>query len=80
MTTFLELEQDVDEYLSRTPVPDASDPTVQQLKNRLLRYAVPSENDGNIDGPLSTLDGEVGAKRKLCVRVTLLRKLYADIL
>ncbi|KAI1790367.1 hypothetical protein LXA43DRAFT_511803 [Ganoderma leucocontextum] len=65
MTAFLQLERDVDEYLSRTPVPDASDPTVRQLKERLLRYAVPLEDDGHIDGPLSTLDGEVGAKRKL---------------
>ena len=67
MTTFLELERDVDGYLSRTPIPAASDPTVQQLKQRLLRYAVPLEDDGDFDGALSTLDGEVGAKRKLCV-------------
>lgn len=69
MTTFLQLERDVDECLSRTPMPDASNPTVQQLKQRLLRYAVPLEDDGDVEGPLSTLDGDVGAKRKLCVRV-----------
>ena len=69
MTTFLQLERDVDEYLSRTPVPDESDPIVQQLKERLLRFAVPLGDDAEADGSLSTVDGDVGAKRKLCVRV-----------
>ncbi|TBU46661.1 hypothetical protein BD309DRAFT_953609 [Dichomitus squalens] len=65
MRTFLQLERDVDEYLSRTPVSEETDPTVQQLKERLLRYAVRLEDDAEPDGVLSTVDGEVGVKRKL---------------
>ena len=68
MTAFLELERDVDDYLAREDSLDASDPIVQQLKQRLLRYASLDEDaDGPLstDGSMSTIDGDTGAKRKL---------------
>ena len=68
MTAFLELERDVDDYLAREDSLDASDPSVQQLKQRLLRYASLDEDaDGPLstDGSMSTIDGDTGAKRKL---------------
>ncbi|KAI0800213.1 hypothetical protein C8Q74DRAFT_1363991 [Fomes fomentarius] len=65
MTSFIELERDVDHYLARHPQPDDSDPSVAHLKERLLRFVCPSEDDGEADVSLSTLDGGVGVKRKL---------------
>ncbi|RPD57818.1 hypothetical protein L226DRAFT_575970 [Lentinus tigrinus ALCF2SS1-7] len=68
MTAFLELERDVDDYLAREDSLDASDPGVQQLKQRLLRYASPDEDgDGSlsVDASTSSFDGDIGAKRKL---------------
>ena len=71
MTTFIELERAVDDYLTRQPEPDPSDPAVVQLKERLLRFACPADDDGegalSADPSLSTIDGEIGVKRKLYV-------------
>ncbi len=67
MTSFIELERDVDHYLARHPQRDDSDPSVTQLKERLLRFVCPPEDDGEADVSLSTLDGGVGVKRKLYV-------------
>ncbi|RDX48606.1 hypothetical protein OH76DRAFT_1556909 [Lentinus brumalis] len=68
MTAFLELERDVDDYLTREDSLDPSDPAVRQLKERLLRYASADE-DGESplsgEGSMSTIDGNIGAKRKL---------------
>ncbi len=74
MTAFLELERDVDDYLTREDSLDPSDPAVRQLKERLLRYASADE-DGESplsgEGSMSTIDGNIGAKRKLSVSMPL---------
>ena len=69
MTAFLELERDVNDYLTRQPEPGDSDPSVTQLKERLLRFTFPSDDDGALSSDLSlgTIDGEIGMKRKLYV-------------
>ena len=69
MTAFFELERDVNDYLTRQPEPGDSDPSVTQLKERLLRFTFPSDDDGALssDLTLGTIDGEIGMKRKLYV-------------
>ena len=68
MSTFLQRERDVDDYLMHEADVDPSDPAVQQLKERLLQYAT-TEDDKDTslfgDGAISTADGEIGMKRKL---------------
>ncbi|KAI8971000.1 hypothetical protein BD414DRAFT_501326 [Trametes punicea] len=67
MSTFLELDRDVDAYLSHQLGAGQFDPAASNLKQRLLRYAVivEDETDGTAGSSLSTIDGDVGAKRKL---------------
>ncbi|KAI0752833.1 hypothetical protein C8Q80DRAFT_1351282 [Daedaleopsis nitida] len=66
MSTFLQLEREVDDYLLRESRDD--DPAVLNLKERLSRFTSSSEDGGSplsADGSLNTIDGEVGTKRKL---------------
>ncbi|KAH9888319.1 hypothetical protein C8Q73DRAFT_709764 [Cubamyces lactineus] len=70
MSAFLQLDKDVDAYLSRQLLePGALDSSVSDLKRRLLQYAVIVDDDVDAVAPtgasLSTIDGDIGAKRKL---------------
>ncbi|KAI0365089.1 hypothetical protein BV20DRAFT_1028716 [Pilatotrama ljubarskyi] len=70
MSTFLELDRDVDAFLSGQPDSRGRQPSATELKERLLRYAVVVDDDmdaSSIAGSsnLSTVDGDIGAKRKL---------------
>ncbi|KAI9059886.1 hypothetical protein FKP32DRAFT_1613921 [Trametes sanguinea] len=65
MTSFLELDRDVDAYLSYRVESGDPQPSDSELKQRLLRYAVIVDDDVPAGGSLSTIDGDVGAKRKL---------------
>lgn len=70
MSTFLELERDVNDYLMHEAEVDPSDPALQQLKDRLLQYAVSGDEDKDMSlfgDWSSTMDGEAGTKRKLYV-------------
>ncbi|KAI0325865.1 hypothetical protein GY45DRAFT_1374421 [Cubamyces sp. BRFM 1775] len=70
MSAFLQLDKDVDAYVSRQLLASgAPQPSASELKRRLLQYAVVVDDD--VDGvasagaSLSTIDGDIGAKRKL---------------
>ncbi|KAI0629579.1 hypothetical protein C8Q77DRAFT_1141217 [Trametes polyzona] len=68
MATFLQLDRDVDAYISGQLAPGPHTQQPSDLKQRLLQYAVINEDaDGAsvTGGSLATVDGEVGAKRKL---------------
>ncbi|KAI0827764.1 hypothetical protein BC628DRAFT_1368312 [Trametes gibbosa] len=66
MATFSQLDRDVDAYLAHQLAQRGHSPSAPDLKHRLLRYAViDDEPEGVIGGTLNTIDGEVGAKRKL---------------
>ncbi|KAI0351962.1 hypothetical protein OH77DRAFT_1428987 [Trametes cingulata] len=69
MSTFLELDKDVDAFISGKVDPGRRQLSTSELKQRLLRYAVIVDDD--FDAPsagssnLSTVDGDIGSKRKL---------------
>ncbi|OSC97569.1 Bromodomain-domain-containing protein, partial [Trametes coccinea BRFM310] len=65
MTSFLELDREVETYLSYRPESGDPQPSESELKQRLLRYAVIVDDEGSAGASLSTIDGDVGAKRKL---------------
>ncbi|OJT07920.1 Transcriptional activator spt7 [Trametes pubescens] len=69
MATFVQLDKDVDTFLSQQLVTGSHTPSDAGLKQRLLRYAViDDEADGSsltTGGSLSTIDGDLGMKRKL---------------
>ncbi|KAH9851132.1 hypothetical protein C2E23DRAFT_832648 [Lenzites betulinus] len=66
MATFQQLDRDVDAFLAHQLSPKSHAPPPPDLKQRLLRYAViDDEGDSVTGGMLSTIDGDVGAKRKL---------------
>ncbi|CDO69432.1 hypothetical protein BN946_scf184791.g27 [Trametes cinnabarina] len=66
MAAFLELDKDVDAYLSYQPESGEPQPSGSELKQRLLRYAVIIDDaEGPSGSSLNTVDGDVGAKRKL---------------
>lgn len=70
MATFVQLDRDVDTFLSQQLASGSHAPPDTGLKQRLLRYAVIDDDvDGSSlsTGGLSTVDGEIGMKRKLCV-------------
>ena len=72
MNAFMELDHAVDDFLMHETDIDPADPAVQQLKDRLLHYAASTDDDKDTslfgDGSMSTMDGDIGGKRKLCVQ------------
>ncbi|KAI0774954.1 hypothetical protein BD413DRAFT_611933 [Trametes elegans] len=70
MSTFLHLDKDVDAFLSQQLDSSGSQLHAPDLKRRLLQYAVVVDDDadgGSLPSShsLSTVDGDVGTKRKL---------------
>ncbi len=71
MATFVQLDRDVDAFLSQQLAPGAHAPPSAGLKQRLLRFAVIGDDVGGTSlvtgGSLSVIDGKTGMKQKLCV-------------
>ncbi|KAI0645053.1 hypothetical protein C8Q79DRAFT_1011164 [Trametes meyenii] len=67
MSTFLQLDQDVDAFLSQQLNAGSSQPSASELKQRLLQYAViiDDDADGGAGSAIAASDGPVGSKRKL---------------